>query len=237
MHRLLPFALALACFAAPCLAGTSLPDAPHVVAGGEGKATAKPDLARVTLSAQYRNANAASAKQSVDRGVEGFLKLAPEFGLNPDDITASDVSVSEDVQYDDHDRRTSNGFVANREIRIKLRSLDKLGALLDAALAAGITEIENVAFESSREPELRREARDKAIADAREKASGLATAFGGALGPVYSINSIRSGVDDGYGATTLDRVEVTGSRIQRSAYLQPTVEYSERVSAVFELKR
>lgn len=93
-------------------------------------------------------------------------------GLNPEDITASDVSVSEDVEY-----------------------------------------------------------------DAREKASGLATAFGGALGPVYSISSIRSGVDDGYGATTLDSVAVTGSRIQRSAYLQSTVEYAERVSAVFELKR
>lgn len=77
-----------------------------------------------------------------------------------------------------------------------------------------------------------------AIADAREKAGGLAAAFGGALGPVYSINSVRSGIDDGYGeATTLDRVMVTGSRIQRPAYLQPTVEYTEPVSAVFELKR
>lgn len=222
---------------APCLAGTALPDAPHVVTNGEGKATAKPDLARVTLSAQYRNANAATAKQSVDRGVDGFLKLAPGFGLTPEDITASDVSVSEDIQYDDHDRRTSNGFVANRDVKVKLRDLEKLSALLDAALAAGLTEIENVAFESTREPELRREARDKAIADAREKASGLATAFGGALGPVYSINSVRSDIDHGYGGTTLDRVEVTGSRIQRSAYLQPTVEYAERVSAVFELKR
>ena len=72
--------------AAPCFAGTALPDAPHVVTQGEGKATAKPDLARVTLSAQYRNANAANAKQSVDRGVEDFLKLAPEFGLTPDGI-------------------------------------------------------------------------------------------------------------------------------------------------------
>ncbi|MFC3270271.1 SIMPL domain-containing protein [Vulcaniibacterium thermophilum] len=97
--------------------------------------------------------------------------------------------------------------------------------------------MDNVAFESSREPELRRQARDKAIADAREKANGLATAFGAALGPVYSINSLRSGFDDGYGATTLDRVEVTGSRLRRPAYLQPTVEYTERVSAVFELKR
>lgn len=73
--------------------------------------------------------------------------------------------------------------------------------------------------------------------DAREKSSGLSTAFGGSLGPVYSINSVRSGIVDGYGeATTLDRIQVTGTRIQRSAYLQPTVEYTESVSAVFELK-
>ncbi|MFC5576917.1 SIMPL domain-containing protein [Lysobacter niabensis] len=221
----------------PCWAGTALPDAPHVVTSGEGKVTAKPDLARVTISAQYRNANGATAKQSVDRSIEAFLKIAPGFGLTPDDITASDVSVSEDIDYDSRDRRVSNGFVANREVKFKLRDLERLGALLDAALAAGLTEIDNVSFESSHEDQLRLEARGKAIADAREKASGLATAFGGSLGPVYSINSVRSGVGDGYGATTLDRIEVTGSRIQRSAYLQPTVEYTENVSAVFELKR
>ena len=81
------------------------------------------------------------------------------------------------------------------------------------------------------------EARSKAVADAREKAGGLATAFGTTLGPVYSINSVNSSVADGYGsANTLDRIEVTGSRINKR-YLQPTVDYTERVSAVFELKR
>jgi uncharacterized protein YggE len=221
----------------PCWAGTPLPDAAHVVTNGEGKVTAKPDLARITISAQYRNANGATAKQSVDRSIDAFLKIAPDFGLTSDDITASDVSVSEDIDYDSRDRRISNGFVAEREVKLKLRDLDRLGELLDAALAAGLTEIDNVSFESSRADQLRLEARGKATADAREKAAGLATAFDGSLGPIYSINSVRSGVGDGYGETTLDRVQVTGSRIQRSAYLQPTVEYTESVSAVFELKR
>jgi uncharacterized protein len=222
----------------PCWAGTPLPDAPHVVTNGEGKVTAKPDLARVTISSHYRNASGSIAKQSVDRSIEAFLKVAPDFGLAPEDITASDVSVSEDIDYDDRGRRTSNGFVGNRDVKLDLRDLNRLGALLDAALAAGMTEIDNISFESSRKEQLRLEARNKAIADAREKAAGLATAFGGSIGPVYSINSVRSGISDGYGeATTLDRVEVTGSRIQRSAYLQPTVEYTENVSAVFELKR
>ncbi len=40
----------------------------------------------------------------------------------------------------------------------------------------------------------------------------------------------------GYGGT-LDRIVVTGSRIEPAGYLQPTVDFTERVAAVFELQR
>ncbi|MFC0679560.1 SIMPL domain-containing protein [Lysobacter korlensis] len=229
--------LAALLIATPAFAGTPLPDAPHVMASGEGKTSVAPDLARITLTARYRNAAPAAAKQSVDRSIEAFLDLAPRFGLKPSQVTAADLSVSEDVDYDERDRKMSNGFIATREVTVELHELDRLGEFLDAALAAGMNEIDNVAFESSRADALRAEARDKAVAQAREKAGGLAQAFGAALGQVYSSNSLNSVSADGYGAATLDRVEVTGSRIQRSRYVQPTVEYSERVSAVFELKR
>jgi hypothetical protein len=228
---------ALLLVATPCLAGTPLPDAPHVVAGGEGRVTVAPDLATVSLHAKYRNANPALAKQAVDRGIAALLRIAPDFGLDEKDITAGDLSLSEDVRYDDNDRRVSNGFVADREVSLKLHQLDRLGDLLDAVVAAGVNEVDDVSFESSRKDALRMEARSKAVADAREKAGGLATAFGATLGPVYSINSVNSSVADGYGsANALDRIEVTGSRINKH-YLQPTVDYTERVSAVFELKR
>lgn len=221
----------------PAFAGTPLLDAPHVTASGEGKATVAPDLARITLTSKYRNAAPAAGKQAVDRSIEALLDFAPRFGLEAAHVRASDLSVSEDIEYDARDRKVSNGFIATREVTVELRELDRLGEFLDTALAAGMNEVDNIAFESSRADALRAEARDKAVAQAREKASGLAKAFGGALGPVYSINSLHSTAADGYGETTLDRVQVTGTRIQRSRYVQPTVEYSERVSAVFELKR
>lgn len=229
--------LAALLIAAPASAGTPLPDAPHVMASGEGKASVAPDLARITLTARYRNAAPAAAKHAVDRSIEAFLDLAPRFGLEPAHVTAADLSVSEDIDYDARDRKISNGFVASREVTVELRELARLGAFLDAALAAGMNEVDRIVFESSRAEALRAEARDKAVAQAREKAGGLAEAFGATLGPVYSINSLNSVSTDGYGATMLDRVQVTGTRIQRSRYVQPTVEYSERVSAVFELKR
>ena len=66
---------------------------------------------------------------------------------------------------------------------------------------------------------------------------GLALAFGGRLGPVYSINSIGSHTGYEYGATTLDRIQVTGSRVGGGRYLQADVEFNESVRAVFDLQR
>ncbi|MEN1928431.1 hypothetical protein WCE37_05425 [Luteimonas sp. MJ250] len=54
---------------------------------------------------------------------------------------------------------------------------------------------------------------------------------------VQGENSLNSMQSHGYGNTTRDRIEVTGSRIDSGRYLQPTIDFTERVSAVFEIKR
>lgn len=225
-------------FCPPCLAGTALPDTAHVVATGSGKVTVAPDLAEITLIARARHANAAIARQTVERNVNAFLKLAPDFGLSEADITAADLSLSEDVDDDeDTGRHASNGFIASREVTLKLRDLPRLSAVLDAAATTGLTEVEDISFESSRKATLKLEARAKAAANARENAEGLAKSFGASLGKVYSINSVNSRFSDGYGrATILEAVQVTGSRKSEGRYLQPFVDYSEDVTAVFELK-
>ncbi|WP_132985001.1 SIMPL domain-containing protein [Luteimonas terricola] len=222
---------------AGAMAGTPLPDAPHVVVQGEGLVSVSPDSATVTMVARHRSANAGEAKRVVDRAVDALLKVAPGFDVAPDDMTASDLALHEDVDYDDNDRPLSKGHIASREVKVRLEDLDRLGAWLDAALAAGFTDVSDVTFKSSKEVSLREDARARAVADAREKAEGLAVAFGGGLGPVYSINSLNSRQSDGYGNTTLDRIQVTGSRIDSGRYLQPTIDFTERVSAVFEITR
>lgn len=224
-------------FSAPTLAGTPLPDAPHVVVQGEGLVSVAPDSATVTMLARHRSGDAAEAKRVVDGAVEALLQAAPRFELETDDLTASDISLREEIDYDDDDRRLPPAYVASREVKARLGDLDKLGAWMDAALAAGFTDIADISFKSSREATLREEARALAVGDAKEKASGLAVAFGGALGPVYSINSLNSMQAHGYGNTTLDRVMVTGSRMDSGRYLQPQIDFTERVSAVFEIDR
>ena len=219
-------------------AGTPLPDAPHVVVSGEGKASAAPDRVRIVLQAQYVKANAAAAKQAVDAGVNGLLALLPGFQVTPADVTASSLSLSEDSDYDDSGRKSIRGYAAQRRVEITLDDVTRFNALIDAGLAAGMNEIGSVTFESTRADALREEARAKAVVDARAKAEGLAASFEASLGAVYSINSVTSAVASGYGATELDSVQVTGSRVRDAGrYLQPTVDFTERVAAVYELKR
>lgn len=230
-------ALLFPLFSAVALAGTPLPNAPHVVVQGEGVVSVAPDSATVTMVARHRSGDAAGAKRVVDGAVESLLLVAPQFGIEPDDLTASDISLREEIDYDEDDRRLPPAFVASREMKARINDLEELGAWMDAALAAGFTDIADISFKSSREAALREEARALAVAEAREKASGLAVAFGGRLGPVYSINSLNSMQAHGYGNTTLDRIMVTGSRMDSGRYLQPQIDFTERVSAVFEISR
>lgn len=218
-------------------AGTPLPQAPHVVVQGEGKVSVAPDTAVVIMVATHRSSDAAEAKRVVDRAVNALLKIAPRFDVTPDDVSASDLALREEVDYDEGDRRLPATHVATREVEVRLDDLERLGPWTDAALAAGFSSISNIRFESTRESALREDARARAVADAKEKAGGLASAFGGRLGPVYSINSQGSMQSQGYGNTSLDRIVVTGSRAETGRYLEPMIDVTERVSAVFEILR
>ncbi len=230
-------ALPLVLASAVAVAGTPLPDGPHVVVNGEGKVSVAPDAAIVTMVARHRAASPGEAKRAVDRAVDALLKAAPGFDVATDEISASDLALRENIDYDDNDRPLPVAHVATREVKVKLNDLVQLGAYMDAALTAGFTEISGVSFKSSEEASLREEARARAVAEATERGNGLATAFGGALGAVYSINSVNSAQAHGYGNTTLDSIQVTGARLESGRYLQPTIDFTERVSAVFEISR
>lgn len=219
------------------MAGTPLPDGPHIVVAGEGKVTVTPDSARIRLRFEQRAEQPLPAKQVVDRQVNALLAGSGRFGVAESDIQASDLSLSEDVVHDKNDRRISNGYVAARNVSVVLKDPDRLNEFLDFCLSVGASDISQISFESSRAAELRVEAKRKAVASARKKGEEMATAFGTRLGQVYSIDSVQSRQAHGWGVAAPDVVTVSGNRIETGRYLQPTVDYSESVHAVFELVR
>lgn len=221
----------------PARAGTPLPDAPHVVANGEGRVSAKPDSAQVSLSVSARDADAAVVKRRVDDAVNGFLAALKQRSISTDDVSASALAINEDVEYEDG-KRISRGFRGQRSVQVRVRDIASINAIINEGLAAGMNGVDSVSFKSLREDALRQQAREAAAAQSRERASALAAAYGARLGRVYSINSVNSNIMNRYGAS-LDRVVVTGSRAPAPAapgqYIKPSIEFNEGVDVVFEI--
>jgi uncharacterized protein YggE len=79
-------------------------------------------------------------------------------------------------------------------VQVKIRDLDKIGTVLDEVVEAGANNVYGVSFTVDDPSEVRSEARDKAVADAKVKAQELAHLNGVSLGEVLQISEVIGGV-------------------------------------------
>jgi uncharacterized protein YggE len=221
--------------ATPAWAGTPLPDSPHIVVTGSGKVSVAPDQVRVSAQFEARDPQPLAAKRSVDEAVGRYLAILGDFAISKPDIEAGSLSSYEQVFFHEG-KRVSNGFVAQRNVTVVLKNLDQLNRLIDGGLAAGANTVSPLKFESAREEALLVEAKAKAAEDARSKAEQVAHGFGARLGPVYSIDSLQmySSVSYNSYAPPAAAPDVGASV---APYFQPSIDYTQSVQVVFELRR
>ncbi|MDG2525387.1 SIMPL domain-containing protein [Stenotrophomonas sp. HITSZ_GD] len=232
--------VALMLWSGIALAGTPLPDGPHVAVEGSATQEVAPDSVKVTLLFAHRTGTSLAAKQAVDEAVNRYLDALKQFAIAGRDIEAADMRVERVDDDDDEVRlRASRAplFEAERKVTVVLDEIARLDALLDAGLRAGATQVDNVDFQLRDPAPIRREVKRKAVADAHDRANDIAQAAGASLGQVYSINSVRSSQFDRFGYQELDSVQVTGAKLRPAQYLSPHITISETVSLVYELRR
>ena len=82
--------------------------------------------------------------------------------------------------------------MVSRQVQVELRDLEKLGALLERAVDAGVNQVNDPLLDSSRRKEIEREALVRAVQDAKANAETLARAAGATLGPVRTLNGSAS---------------------------------------------
>ncbi len=83
------------------------------------------------------------------------------------------------------------GYQVSNSVTARLRALDKIGMVLDAAVKAGANQIQGITFDVAKADELADEAREDAFANARRKAELYAKAAGAKLGDVLSIREAK----------------------------------------------
>ncbi len=168
---------------APCPA----PRAIHV--SGEGRASAAPDVARVTIGVQARDAaSVAKASAEATARMKRVLAALEKGGVAAKDVRTVRYDVEVQRSYDKSNTGTVTGYLVSNGVAVTVRDLPRLGALLDQVVAAGSNSVDGLVLEKEDPSAERARALEAAVADARAKAAALAKASGATLGEVLQVS-------------------------------------------------
>jgi uncharacterized protein YggE len=153
----------------------------------EGKASGKPDLAMITIGVETRDPEAQKAAEQNSAQMAAVMSALREKGVAEEDIRTVDYSIQAEIDYQDNKQRII-GYVVDNSVVVKLRKVDEVGDVLDAATGAGANNIYGIQFTFEDPSALRQEARAEAMAEAQAKAQALAQLAGVGLGKPRQIS-------------------------------------------------
>jgi uncharacterized protein len=155
---------------------------------GYGAAGTAPDVVRLSLAAEAADV---SVQEAINRASAGLTTLRQ--ALLDGDVAENDVVSTEASAYTEGGARTRH--VARFGLVATVRDVARAGELLSAALAAaGDTgRMTGMSFGHSDPSALFAEAQERAMTDARDRATRLAELAGRSLGPVVEVIEGRAG--------------------------------------------
>jgi len=155
-----------------------------VTAIGTGTGAATPDTAEFSIGVTASGASGKAAQDKASKTAAAIIAAVKAQGIDAKEIQSSQITLN--PRYDSNGRPTSAAD-ASQIITVKTKSIDKVGAILEAAAAAGATNVSGPQFSLSDSNAARLDAIDKAMTDAKARAEAMAKAAGRALGPVVSV--------------------------------------------------
>ncbi|MDD5071571.1 MAG: SIMPL domain-containing protein [Patescibacteria group bacterium] len=160
---------------------------------GEGEVIGVPDIAKIWLGYRIEKKTVAEAqKDNTDKMNAVIKKLKDDFKIDAKDIKTVNYSIY--PQYDwSKGIQLFRGYEVNQNLEIKVREMEKVSQILDAAGGLGLNQIGNLSFEVDDEESLKQEARIKAIEAAKAKAENLAKVAGVKLGRIINFSESSSG--------------------------------------------
>ena len=156
---------------------------------GEGKVTVTPDIASLNLGISAQAASVAEAQSQAAEAMNRVMTALTDNGVAKKDIQTRRFSIDQITRWDEEtNQEVVVGYRVTNMVTAKIREIAKTGSIIDAVAAAGgdFTRINNIGFSVDDPSPYYKEAREKAMADARAKAEQLASLSGVKLGkPTY----------------------------------------------------
>ena len=152
---------------------------------GEGTVSAKPDIARLSFSIVTQSATSKGAQDANSTKSNEVTKFLKGQGIEDKDIKTSGYQIYPQQVYTGSSPRIT-GYQTSQNFQVIIRNLDNANKVLDGIVAAGVNQVDQLQFDIDDPEQLKAQAREKAIADAKVKARQLESQIGINLGKIVN---------------------------------------------------
>ncbi len=157
---------------------------------GVGQVYLTPDIAYIYVGVHTEGVTASDAVESNKTQTNAVIDALKAAGVDEKDIRTTNFSIWPSQQYGPDGTVVGNVVVVDNNVYVVVRDLDGLGDLLDSVIIAGANSINSIQFDVADKTEAVKEARVKAVDDAKTQAAELAGAAGVTIGEIQSISFI-----------------------------------------------
>jgi uncharacterized protein YggE len=162
---------------------------------GEGKVTVTPDLAILSVGVETEASTVAEAQSLASTAMADVLKALKDNNIAEKDIQTQYFSISPVRNYVmETGEQKLTGYRVDNTVTVKIRKVDDAAKIIDAVTAAGgnYIIINNIYFTVEDPTPWQKDAREKAIDNAKMKAQEIATKAGLTLGEPTFLNETTS---------------------------------------------
>lgn len=156
---------------------------PQISVTGEGEVKIVPDQAIISVGFQNSGKDAKEVKTLNDEVVDKVIKFLKKSGIPATDYKTNNVSLYKSYDYE----KKKYNFQANQTLSITLKDLSKYDVIMMGLNDAGVNSINGVEFKSSKMDDYEREARKKAMQNAKQKAQDYVSVLGQKVGKALLI--------------------------------------------------
>ena len=210
---------------------------PSITVVGEAQAEVAPDVAILSFGVSTEKKTAVEAAEANARATQAVIADVRGEGVEARDIRTLGVTLIP-VYDEERDpggrlvRRAPRGYEARNEITVRLRQIDRVGALARRWIEKGANQFGGVYFDVENKEAALDALRGEAMRDAERKAGAYIKGFKVRLGRILSIASAGAGPRPMAMAARADKSGGAGTAIP----IEPGVEtLSVSVEARFEL--
>ena len=162
-------------------------DGGAIVVTGTGRISVQPDVADVRLGVSVVRPSVEAARTEAARTMDAILAAVDAAGVPRTDVRTAMLSVQPRYDYRDGRAPALTGYEISDVVEVTVRDLGRLGSIVDGTLGAGATSMDGLTFRVADPAPAEREARVRAMAEARSRADVLAEAADLAIDGVVDI--------------------------------------------------